>query len=220
MYEKDQVRAVELLNNASEELAESTLSPDEHLAAEYLISRQRFAVTRAFSPREEVQLAFTRVLREVGSAPLGPASEVTQCIVMIQILTIGERLGLSEFSTEKFHELFDAIPAAERDDMLWHHVATWAFSHWDSEVMAQAYENLVIKPTDFRDQYPYHRANLLHRLITGRATSRDIQTFLGRLEIVNEILEFERHILPRVRELNLADAEVELLVAKTRQRLE
>ncbi len=220
MYQKDQARSEALLRQASEDLVDSTLSPDENLAAEYLISRQRFAVVRAFCPREEQQLSFTRTLREVGGATLGPASEVTQCIVLIQTMTIGERLGFCEFDSARFHELFGAIPVAERDDMLWHHVATWAFTHWDAPVMALAYENLVIKPTDFRDQYPYHRVNLMHRLITKRATTKDVENFLNRLEIVNEILEFERHILPRIRELGLANNELELLVAQTRQRLE
>lgn len=220
MYQGDRVLAERELEAAYTDLANSDLCADAHRATEYLLTDQRFALMRAFCPRAEQQAEFSRIIAEINTTPLGPCSEVMQCIVLLQISIIGERLGFCELAPPRFHELLSGIPPADRSDMLWHYVATWAFSHWDAGAMAQAYEALVIKPTDFRDQYPYHRANLMYRLITGRATTRDVLAFLKRLEIVNEIYEFEKHILPRVRELGLVDDELAALIVETHQRLE
>jgi hypothetical protein len=140
-------------------------------------------------------------------------------VVLIELLSHAERAGWYELPHERMYGLLAGLPPEERDLELWFYIASWAFKHDDLELLEEAYEVFLLQPTVFADQYPYQRVKLMHRLLTGSLTESEVADFLGRLSVLPEALEFERHIWPRLEEAGLASGWLEGLLQSTIQQL-
>lgn len=163
-------------------------------------------------PSADPAEAFFACYERLSAPAHSPAAQVMRAIVLLEALVHASRLGWTELPEAQMYELLATVPHEDRDPECWFYIAAWAFENDDLPLLEQAYEVSLLNPTDFRDQYPFQRVKLMHRFLRGELTAAEVTSVLGQMELLPEVLEFRRHIWPRLEAAGLGSPELLLLL--------
>lgn len=220
LYAGKPADAVAAVARQREILAESDAPPEVREAALRRMDYLCYQASKAAARNGANAAMFNACLERLSQPAESEAARVMRAIVLIELLAHASRCGLTDLPAQDMYALLACVPEEDRDQELWFHISSWAFEMGDIGLLEAAYEASLLNPTDFRDQYPFQRVKLMHRLLTGTLTEPEIAAVLNQMDLLPEILEFRRHIWPRIQQAGLATEAVGLLLDARQAALE
>jgi hypothetical protein len=132
-----------------------------------------------------------------------PHADALRRKLLLQFRCSAERLGYRELELAEFRELYDAVPDAERNDEFWHFVSSWAFHHFHTGILEQAYEEYSFNVGSFMRDWLYWRVRLMYLLSAKLATEEDVRHLLDSLSIEEHVNDFTHRFVPALKQASL-----------------
>jgi hypothetical protein len=204
MYSGDFTAALAASAALRSELTEGAIDATLGAALGYELAYLEFHIDKARRRAVDAQ-AFVQAEQAL-TQPCGyKDAEALRDRLLLQLYASAERSGFREFSAADFAALFARIPEHERTHEFWHFAANWAFAHSELFYLEQAYEALLTTRETFANDWSWQRVHLMYLLLSGNAQSRDAELTVKYCTLLPQLLDFERHILPRIVDAGLAD---------------
>jgi len=197
---------------ARQALDDRELSEEDVESLKYLLCYTEFEIAlgehEGALPVEE----YDKSLQQLSQASSFADAEKTRWRLLTQLRVAAELASGDELSEDEFQALFAQVPECEKARELWYLVAGWAFKHQDQALLARAYEEFLVRDSDEPADWTCMRARLMHRLLMGRATRRDIALTLELAQQAPQVREFEQLIWPYCQQAGLGGEELEHLL--------
>ncbi len=218
-YTLDLDRARECYNSA---LASAESEPDADLRLSKLLrlGSAWLFVQSELGSHEEQRSAFDSLLASCRTEPPGSVSEqlipVTEALARLQ----ADALGMEELQPMPLLRLMTNIREESRGPNFWNLAAEWAFKHSDGQLLEEAYVFFTTqRPAVMADQM-FARLRLMRGLRDGNVTENDILQTLARMEVLSQMWDFERLLLPECDAQGLISADVQVEIELKKQALE
>jgi len=142
--------------------------------------------------------------------------EVERRRVLVILKSIEYEYDMPVTSRAEMEELLEGLPGLDRDELLWHALAGWAFVARDPVILGRAFEVHLTEPSNELGQAKWQRVNLMYQLVQGKATRRDVAETITKLMVLPQLNEFIELIWPVCIEQGLVD---DGLQAELRERI-
>jgi hypothetical protein len=196
------------------------LAPEVHEVVALYLHWLDWQVVRSFAPLEARPAKYAEVLAAFDRPAATPLGNICRCQLALQLLINQEGPENLSLGPERFHALYAAVPPAYRHSEFCYYVASWAFRHNDLQVLEDAYEFLTVHPDGMSSDYTWQYVNLMYQLLKRTVTPRDVHELLKRMQLPQELRQFERFIYPEIVRRGLLDEGMNDWLLRTRQRLE
>jgi hypothetical protein len=157
---------------------------------------------------EEAQAAFQNVLEVCRAGGQGPLSNslvaLTEAIERMQ----ADSLGIAELHSLQLLRLLRDVPEDNRGPNFWNLAAEWAFRHRDGQLLEEAYVFFTTNAPNVMADQMFARLRLMRGLRDGTATEKDVLETVRRMEVLAQMLDFERLLLPECQAQGLISVDV------------
>jgi hypothetical protein len=151
----------------------------------------------------------------LSTACSNPHADALRRKLLLQFRCSAERIGYKELELTDFQTLYDTVPDAERNDEFWHFVSSWAFHHFHTGILEQAYEEYSFNVGSFMTDWLYWRVRLMYLLSAGKAIEDDVHQLLANLGIREHLSDFTVRFVPALKRAEMWTQELaDLLEAK------
>jgi len=196
LYTNDRQGAITAIKRAWQRVEELQLTIAERELITYILKWYEFTAALQSQSRQAACQIYQQVLEVFIQPAQTPPGEAQRCRMLACLRCNGRLYGCAQFSREELIALIKDLPNLGRDEFLWHNIAGWAFAERDEEILRQAYEVLLTRPTHLLGQAKWQRVNIMLLLLTGRATERDVEYTVNGMEVLPQIIEFRELIWP------------------------
>jgi hypothetical protein len=212
VYTRELVAARQALYVGRNAIANGEIAPGEAAQkAGYLLDYMEYMVAKVADPvaaLEQCPDFEERLSRKADNLH----ADALRRKLLLQFRCSAERLGYADFELADFRTLYDSVPDAERNDEFWHFVSSWAFQHFHTGILEQAYEEYSFNVGSFMKDWLYWRVRLMYLLSAGRADEDDVRHLLDNLTIQEHLGDFRSRFVPALRHVGLwGPVQIELL---------
>jgi hypothetical protein len=156
-------------------------------------------------------LAVYRALVEAcrQAADIGPASRVMARTSELLARLHADLHDIEPLPAAELARLAGQVAEEDRGPNYWHEVGCWAFVHGDSELLEEAYVFFTTHLTSEMADFTFSRLRLMHQLMHRTATVDSVLETLERIEVLVQLDDFRRLLLPVVTAQGLLTPHVE-----------
>jgi len=195
------------------------LTPDFARYVDYRLPYLAFQTELGFPNGGELGQAYDEALRGLDVPPAGEVSARTQARLRLQLRCYADMEGLQPLPAGEFDGLLREADELGFNAEMWYFATTWAFRHQRADVIAAALEYLTINSTRYFADFLWQRINLMHLLLAGRASRKDVLQLVKRIEFSSQTESLQRDIWPACTAAGLIDAEVQQAFEKRQELL-
>ncbi|MBN2082744.1 hypothetical protein JW859_11150 [bacterium] len=196
VYANDRQGAAAALKQAWQRVEELELTIAQRELMTYILKWYEFTIALQCQSRQAACQIYKQVHKLFIQPAQTPPGEAQRCRLLASLRCNGRLYGCSTFTRDELIALIKDLPNLNRDEFLWHNIAGWAFAERDEEILRQAYEVLLTRPTHLLGQAKWQRVNIMLLLLTGRATPRDVEYTINGMQVMPQIIEFRELIWP------------------------
>lgn len=212
VYRGELDAALATVRRAEEQLEREThFSEDERQVLRYELAWTPFNFLSFIGEHEAIEPAFARAQAVLTPEPPGSLSAPTRAFYLISLAGKGVTFGLVNPNPRQLRLLLDTIPADRFVIGAWIHLATVGFYCGESELVEEAFGELLTGTTGLRDGYGWLRVNLMYLLTQQRAQFEDFRQLLASIQHLGELLSFKRDFLLPAEQLGLRQRIVEIV---------
>lgn len=213
MYLGDRDAVRRMRQEAWDALAACDLDDDRRQCAYYRLSYVSWQELLRLGTHAEAMAGYTRLLDQLSSPPQGPLSAAMCQRMQLQSQCHADVEGLADCSVSEYLRLRSGLPQYLRDPELYHFVASWAFKHRQQETLEESLEIMTFNSTGYQSDFSWQRVNLMHLLLQGRATQRDVLELIKRLGYPHHWRVVQTSLWNAVEAAGLADSKVQAALA-------
>jgi hypothetical protein len=164
--------------------------------------------------------AYERVLDICRLGGQGPLSDslvpLTEAIARMQ----ADSLGIAELHSLQLLRLLKDVPDETRGPNFWNLAAEWAFKHADGQLLEEAYVFFTTNAPSVMADQMFARLRLMRGLRDGTASEKDVLETVRRMEVLTQMWDFERLLLPECQAQGLISTDVAGEIAAKKHILE
>jgi hypothetical protein len=203
LYKRELSRARELLYAGRLAAARGDIAPAEAAAkAGYLLDYMEYHIAKVIDAATALEQCSEFDERLSRVCP-NPHADALRRKLLLQFRCSAERIGYRELAVFDFQQLYDSVPASERNDEFWHFVSSWAFTHYHTGILEHAYEEYSFNVGSFMTDWLYWRVRLMYLLSAGQATEEDVRHLLDHLTIIEHLNDFEHKFVPALKRADM-----------------
>lgn len=199
LYMRELVQARELLYAGRSAIAQGQVPAGEASEkARCLLDYMEYMVAKVADPVAALEQCAEFETR-LSTPAANPHADALRRKLLLQFRCSAERIGHGEFELADFQTLYDTVPDAERNDEFWHFVSSWAFHHFHTGILEQAYEEYSFNVGSFMTDWLYWRVRLMYLLSADRAAEDDVRQLLDNLSIREHLGDFNARFVPALK---------------------
>jgi hypothetical protein len=107
-----------------------------------------------------------------------------------------DALGIVPLDQSALTGLLQEIPEDSRGPNFWNLAAEWGFRHGNSELLEEAYVFFTTHRPEVMADQMFARLRLMRALREGKARESDVLETVNRMEVLTQMWDFERLLLP------------------------
>ena len=200
----DAVRTVENLLAELQDSALSLESAEVHSCYLHFL-RLNFMFARDGCWNSELVNGLVCKLQKPLLTPFGNHERIN---LLIQLVAHAGESCSCPMDVAQMRDLLADDQLLEHSSNLWHSLGYWGFVNDHMEVLAEAFENQTINPSESMPQEAWQRLYLMLLLRRGTATRQDVLEYIKLLRLVPQINELREIMLPIIQREGLWDAEL------------
>jgi len=168
----------------------------------------------------ELRQAYEQLIATCAAGGQGPLSNslvpLTEAMARMQ----ADALGIAELHSLQLLKLLREVPEDTRGPNFWNLAAEWAFKHADAQLLEEAYVFFTTNAPSVMADQMFARLRLMRGLRDGTAVEKDVLETVGRMEVLSQMFDFERLLLPECTAQGLITADVRAEIEARKHTLE
>ena len=189
---------------------------DERQAAEILLCFLELSLLT--DPDFEPGLVERRLM-QIDNAATGEQSGLMQAygrIVLAGLFCGHVQLNISH---DRFRQLQQQIPSGRGNLEIWYGAALWAYHNRHMDVLEEALEFCVMGYPGCVDEQVWRMCNLMYRLSSGRAISKDVECLIQCFEHPVQLSQFREDLLADCNAAGLMNPEMQYCLDRREREL-
>jgi hypothetical protein len=189
---------------ARESLAQDA-DPDMREAKRLRLELTWFIVLGDLGEEDEALVVYRALQLDCVRATGGeaPASRTMGRVSLLMSRLHADMRGIESLPPDELQQLMHAVPDEDRGPNFWHELGCWAFLHRDAGLLDDAYVYFTTQRLPEMADFMFSRLRLMHHLMAGTATVENVLETLDRVEVLVQLEDFRRLLLPVCRAQDL-----------------
>jgi hypothetical protein len=158
--------------------------------------------------RDDFAQFYTQLLDALREGNKGPLSAALLPVTEAMARMHADALGVAELHSLQLLRLLREVPEDTRGPNFWNLAAEWAFRHSDAQLLEEAYVFFTTHAPSVMADQMFARLRLMRGLRDGTATEKDVLETVGRMEVLSQMWDFERLLLPECEAQGLLSPDV------------
>ena len=206
--------------NAALASAEAEFDPDIRQAKRLRLGNVWMFVQAELGTAEDLADAYEQVLAICKEGAKGPVSSALVPLTESMARMQADALGIAELHSLPLLRLLSQLPEDNRGPNFWNLAAEWAFKHGDGQLLEEAYVFFTTHAPNVMADHMFARLRLMRGLRDGTAAEKDVEETVRRMEVLTQMWDFERLLLPECRAQGLISADLAAEIEAKKHTLE